>query len=153
MKPPSLDLMGGAGISLCLVLWRGTCPGWLSPLNGDSGCTQILTRHCGALSQTVSQLASSRTTPTSKSPQLRPSGLTKHLRTGLRRIPHHILTTQMEPWDFIKSCNTHFCVIKISQARSALGCISEFSPMKRFSQFNWPKVAFMAWHILFSQNP
>jgi hypothetical protein len=31
MKPPCLDLIsGGGGISLCLILWRGTCPSWLS---------------------------------------------------------------------------------------------------------------------------
>jgi hypothetical protein len=40
---------------------------------------------------------------TSKSRQLSPSRLTKHLRTGSVRILHHILTTQMKPWDFIKS--------------------------------------------------
>jgi hypothetical protein len=27
----------------------------------------------------------------------------EHLRTGSVRISHHILTTQMELWDFIKS--------------------------------------------------
>jgi hypothetical protein len=41
--------------------------------------------------------------PTSRSPQLSPSGLMKHLRMGSVRIPHHFLTTRMEPWDFIKS--------------------------------------------------
>jgi hypothetical protein len=51
-----------------LILWRGTCPDWLSHLNGDLGSIQILTRHCGAQSQTVSHLVSSRTTSTSKSP-------------------------------------------------------------------------------------
>jgi hypothetical protein len=65
LKPPSSDLIGGIG--LYLVLWRGTCPGWLSPVNGDPGSTQILTRHCGAQSYTVSQLESSGTTLTSKS--------------------------------------------------------------------------------------
>jgi hypothetical protein len=44
----------GGGISPCLIPWRGVCPGWLSPLNGDPGSTQILTRHYGAQSQTVS---------------------------------------------------------------------------------------------------
>jgi hypothetical protein len=40
MEPPSLNLMGGGGgISPCLILWRGTCPGWLSPPNGDPGST------------------------------------------------------------------------------------------------------------------
>jgi hypothetical protein len=66
LKPPGLNLVGG-GISPCLVLWRGTCPGWLSPANGDSGSTQILTRHCGAQSQTISQLESSGIIPTIKS--------------------------------------------------------------------------------------
>jgi hypothetical protein len=45
------------------------CPGCLSPPNGDPVSTQILTRHFGAHSQTVSQLVNSWTTPTSKSPQ------------------------------------------------------------------------------------
>jgi hypothetical protein len=87
----------------CLVLCRGTCPGRLSPRNSDPGSTQILTQHCGAQSQTVSQLESSGTTPTIKFPQLSPSGLSKHLSTGLVHMPHHILTTRMELWGFIKS--------------------------------------------------
>jgi hypothetical protein len=41
--------------------------------------------------------------PTSKSPQLSPSGLSKHLMTGSVRMPHLILTIWMEPWGFIKS--------------------------------------------------
>jgi hypothetical protein len=52
MKPPDSDLMGG--ICPCLVQWRGTCPGWLSPSNGDLGSTQILTQHYGVQSQTDS---------------------------------------------------------------------------------------------------
>jgi hypothetical protein len=40
---------------------------------------------------------------TSKFPQFSPSGLSKHLRTGLVQIPHHILTTRRESWGFIKS--------------------------------------------------
>jgi hypothetical protein len=36
------------GISPCPVLWRGTCTGWLSPVNDDLGSTQILTWHYGA---------------------------------------------------------------------------------------------------------
>jgi hypothetical protein len=80
MKPPDLDLTGVVGgISPCLVLWRGTCPGWLSPPNGDLVSTQILSRHYGAQSYTVSQLESSGTTPTNKCPQLSPSELLKHL--------------------------------------------------------------------------
>jgi hypothetical protein len=50
LKPPGSDLIGGRGISPCLVLWRGTCPGWLSTVNGDPGSTQILTQHHGAKS-------------------------------------------------------------------------------------------------------
>jgi hypothetical protein len=42
----------------CLVQWTGTYPGWLSPMNGDPGSTQILTRHCSTKSQTISQLRS-----------------------------------------------------------------------------------------------
>jgi hypothetical protein len=48
MKAPDQDLIGGGGISPCLILWRGTFPGWLSLLNGDPDSTQILTRHCSA---------------------------------------------------------------------------------------------------------
>jgi hypothetical protein len=40
---------------------------------------------------------------TSKFPQFSPSRLSKHLRTGLVQILHHILTTQRESWGFIKS--------------------------------------------------
>jgi hypothetical protein len=108
MKPPGLDLI--EGISPCLIQWRGTLPSWLSPLNGDPGSTQILTWHYGAQSQTVSQLTSSGTTPASKSPQFGPSRFTNHLRTGPVRNPHHILTTQMEGWDFIKSSALYLSV-------------------------------------------
>jgi hypothetical protein len=45
---------------------------------------------------------SSGTTATSKSQQFSPSGSMKHMRMGSVRISHHILTTQTEPWDFIK---------------------------------------------------
>jgi hypothetical protein len=61
VAPPDLDLTRG-GIRSCLVLWRGTCPGWLSPLNGDPGFTQILNQHYGAQSETVSQFESLGTT-------------------------------------------------------------------------------------------
>jgi hypothetical protein len=71
-------------------------------MNGDPGSTQILTHHYGAQSETVSHLESLRTMPTSKSPLFSPSGLSKHLRTGLVRLSHHFLTTRMEPWGFIK---------------------------------------------------
>jgi hypothetical protein len=37
LKPPGLDLIRGVGISPYLILWRGTCSGWLSPMNGDLG--------------------------------------------------------------------------------------------------------------------
>jgi hypothetical protein len=37
-------------------------------MNGDPGSTQILTRHCGAKSQNVSQLANLGTTPTRQVP-------------------------------------------------------------------------------------
>jgi hypothetical protein len=47
---------------------------------------------------------------TSKSPQFSPSGSMKHLRTGSVRIPHHILRTRMESWDFIKSSALYLLV-------------------------------------------
>jgi hypothetical protein len=47
---------------------------------------------------------------TSKSLQLSPSRLTKHLRTGSVRILHDILKTRMEPWDFIKSSALYLSV-------------------------------------------
>jgi hypothetical protein len=56
------------GICPCLVLWRGTCPCWLSPTYGDSGSTQILTRHYSVKSQIVSQLMNMGTTPTRQVP-------------------------------------------------------------------------------------
>jgi hypothetical protein len=49
---------GGEGIGPYLILWRGACPGWLSPPNGETSSTQILTRHYDAKSRL---LASSRT--------------------------------------------------------------------------------------------
>jgi hypothetical protein len=49
---PGFDL---GAMSPCLVLWRGTCPSWLSLMNSGLGSTQILTWHHGAMSQTVSQ--------------------------------------------------------------------------------------------------
>jgi hypothetical protein len=63
LKPLGSDLIRG-GISPCLILWRGACPSWLSHLNDDPGSSQILSQHCGAKSQTVSQLANSGTMPT-----------------------------------------------------------------------------------------
>jgi hypothetical protein len=55
LNPPGPDFPWGGGICPCLVPWRDTCPCWLSPTNGDLESTQILTRHCGAKSQTISQ--------------------------------------------------------------------------------------------------
>jgi hypothetical protein len=55
-----------------------------------------MTQHYSSQSKTVSQLESSGTTSTSKFPQLSPSGLLKHLRTGSVQMPHHIMTTRME---------------------------------------------------------
>jgi hypothetical protein len=101
MKPPGPDFTGASapvlpyGEALALV---GS-----PPQNDDPGLTQILTQQFGAQSQTVSQLVSSGSTPTSMSPQLSPSGLTKHLRKGSVHLPHHILTTRIESWGFIKS--------------------------------------------------
>jgi hypothetical protein len=48
--------------------------------------------------------------PTSKSPQLSPSGFTKHLRMGSMRTPHHILITRMELWGFFKSLTSYLSV-------------------------------------------
>jgi hypothetical protein len=48
LKPLDLDLIGG--ISPYLILWRDTCPGWLSPVNSDPSSTEILTWHYGARS-------------------------------------------------------------------------------------------------------
>jgi hypothetical protein len=60
-------------------------------------------------------LASLGTTPTTKSPQFNPSGLLKHLRSGLVHTPHHFLTTRMEPWGFIKSsAETYIIHMKLS---------------------------------------
>jgi hypothetical protein len=107
MKPHGLDLIErGGGRCPYLIQWRGTCPGWRSPPSGDPGSTKILTRHFSAQSQTVSQLVSSRTMPSSKSSYLSPSGFTTHLRMGSVQILHLILTTQMEPWAFL-SCQCH----------------------------------------------
>jgi hypothetical protein len=83
LKPPSPDLMGGGGargISPCLIQLRGACPGWLSPPYSDPGSTQILTRHHGAKSQTVSQLTNSGTAPTSMPQLFSHWGSSKHLR-------------------------------------------------------------------------
>jgi hypothetical protein len=102
LKPPGPNLIGG-GISPCLILWRGACPGWLSPPNGHPSSTQILTRYYSAQSQTVSQLTNSGTVPTSESPLFSPSGSSKHLRMGSACMPCHILTNQAGPWGFINS--------------------------------------------------
>jgi hypothetical protein len=49
VKPSGPDLTRG-GIGPHLVLWRGTCPIWLSPMNSDPGSIQILTQHYDAQS-------------------------------------------------------------------------------------------------------
>jgi hypothetical protein len=41
-------------------------------MHGDPGSTQILTQHCDARSQTVSQLANSGTSPTRQVPVVQP---------------------------------------------------------------------------------
>jgi hypothetical protein len=61
---PGFDQADGGVMSPCLIHWIGTCSSWLSPTNDDPSSTQILTRHCGARSQTVIQLRNSGTTPT-----------------------------------------------------------------------------------------
>jgi hypothetical protein len=81
LKPPGLDLMGG--ISLCLILWRGVYPGWLAPVNGDTCSTQILTRHYGAKSQTVSQLVNLGTVPTRQVPIVQPLWVIKTPTDGI----------------------------------------------------------------------
>jgi hypothetical protein len=48
--------------------------------------------------------------PSSKSSQLNPSRLIKHLRTRLVQIPHHILTARMEPWGFFKSSTLYLSI-------------------------------------------
>jgi hypothetical protein len=55
-RETTLPKFDRVGFSPCLILWRGMCLSWLSPLNGDPGSTQILARHFGAQSQIVSQL-------------------------------------------------------------------------------------------------
>jgi hypothetical protein len=97
------DRAGGGGcISPCLILWRGACPSWLSPKNGDTCFTQILTRHGGAKSQSISQLANSGIMPTRQLTLFSPSGLSKHPWIGSSCKPCHLLTTRMELWGFIK---------------------------------------------------
>jgi hypothetical protein len=91
------------GISPYLIIWRGACPGWLSPPNDDPGSTQILTQHCGVKSQAVSQLVNLGTVPTSKSPLFSPFESSEHLGTGPACMPCHILTTRIGLWGFIKS--------------------------------------------------
>jgi hypothetical protein len=90
------------GFSPCLVLWRGTCPSWLSPMNSGPSSTQILTQHYSVQSETISQLETSGTTSTCMSPQLSPFELSQHPRTGSVHMPHHTLTSQMELRAFVK---------------------------------------------------
>jgi hypothetical protein len=85
------------GICPCVVLWRGTCPCWLSPKHGDPYSTQILPRHYGAKSQIIIQLTNVRTMSTRQVPnQFSPSGLSKHLRMGSVYTSHILLTTWMD---------------------------------------------------------
>jgi hypothetical protein len=88
MTWPRFD-RGCGGTSPYLILWRGTCPGWLSPMNGDPGSTQILTRHCGAKSQTISQLTNLRTASTRQVSTVQPLWVIKTLvdRVGVQATP------------------------------------------------------------------
>jgi hypothetical protein len=53
---------------------------------------------------------SSRATLISKSPQFHPSEFMNHLRMGSVQNPHHILTTRMKLWDFIKLSELYLLV-------------------------------------------
>jgi hypothetical protein len=94
MKPPDLDLYRG-GICPCLVLWRGTCPCWLSPANSDPGSTQNLTRHRGVKSQTVSQLMNNANYASTQLVQ--PIQIIETPDDRICALAAHLLTTQMEP--------------------------------------------------------
>jgi hypothetical protein len=72
------------GIHPCLVLWRGTCLCWLSPTHDDPDSTQILTRYCGAKSQTVSQLTNTRVALTRQVPIVQPLRVIKTPTSGVR---------------------------------------------------------------------
>jgi hypothetical protein len=98
---------------------------WLALSNGDRDSTQILTQHNVAQYQTVSQVMSSGTTPSSKSPQFSPSGLLKCSRTGPMQMPHHNLTTQTEPQGYI-----NLIIIKINNTYETWP-LPEFSPQTR----------------------
>jgi hypothetical protein len=98
---------------------------WLALSNGDRDSTQILTQHNVAQYQTVSQVTSSGTTPSSKSPQFSPSGLLKCSRTGPMQMPHHNLTTQTEPQGYINLIS-----IKINNTYETWP-LPEFSPQTR----------------------
>jgi hypothetical protein len=71
-------------------------------MNSDPDSTQILTRHCGAKSQTVSQLMNSGTAPTRQVPVVQPLRDTETPADGVVRMSHHLLTTRTELWGFIK---------------------------------------------------
>jgi hypothetical protein len=71
-------------------------------VNGDPGSTQILTWHCGAKSQTVSQFMNLRTAPTRQVLIVQPLHVIETPMDGSVCMPHHLLTTQTEPWGFIK---------------------------------------------------
>jgi hypothetical protein len=97
-------------------------------MNGEPGSTQILTRHSGAQFQTINQLKGSGTTPTSKSPLLSPSRLSKHLRMGFVGTLHNILTTQKELWGFIKPSAQNQEVHMGLSLRLRMG-VGEYAPM------------------------
>jgi hypothetical protein len=59
---------GGGGHLAYLVLWRVTCPCWLSPVHSDLDSTQILTWQRSAKSQTICQVTNAGTTLTRQVP-------------------------------------------------------------------------------------
>jgi hypothetical protein len=71
-------------------------------MNSDLDSTQILIRHCGAKSQTVSQLMNSGTAPTRQVPVVQPLRVTETPVDGVMRMSHHLLTTRTKLWGFIK---------------------------------------------------
>jgi hypothetical protein len=94
VEPPSQG-----GNSPCLVLWRGTCPCWLSPkLHSDLDFSTMVA--------SLRPLASSQSWglhQLGKCSLFSPSGSSKHMWLGLVHASHQLLTTQTKPWGFIKS--------------------------------------------------
>jgi hypothetical protein len=69
-------------------------------------------------------------------------------------MPHADCRTRLRRSSVGQVVTPTFYIIKLCQARSALVYIfGKFSQRKIFSQFNWPKIAFMTWHIALSKNP